>query len=109
MSITCLAGLAEFKRSTVAYNLRVLEKAGLIALRAADDDRRVTWILLTWEGQRVFANGVPAGQSARCSMRVGVVGGRMKIVRDEMMADVAIASAGHFKAEASRGSCRNLS
>lgn len=32
-------------------------------------------------------------------MRVGVVGGRMKIVRDEMMADVAIASAGHFKAE----------
>jgi hypothetical protein len=26
-------------------------------------------------------------------------GGHMKIVRDEMMADVAIASAGHFKAE----------
>jgi DNA-binding MarR family transcriptional regulator len=74
MSITDLAELVELERSTVARNLRVLQKAGLVTLVAAANDRRATWILLTSEGQRVLEYGAPLWEGAqrRFESSVGV-------------------------------------
>ena len=65
MSIQNLAEVAELERSTVARNIRVLEREGLVALGESVEDRRVATIVLTDQGLAVLRTGEPLWQSAQ--------------------------------------------
>ena len=65
MSIQNLAEVAELERSTVARNIRVLEREGLVAMGASVEDRRAATIVLTDQGLAVLRAGEPLWQSAQ--------------------------------------------
>lgn len=65
MSIQNLAEVAELERSTVARNIRVLEREGLVALGESVEDRRAATIVLTDQGLAVLRTGEPLWQSAQ--------------------------------------------
>lgn len=65
MSIQNLAEVAELERSTVARNIRVLERDGLVALGESVEDRRAATIVLTDQGLEVLRTGEPLWQSAQ--------------------------------------------
>lgn len=63
-----LAARAELERSTVARNLRVLEKAGLVEVSPSSADRRASAIVLTAEAERVAVLALPLWQSAQAEV-----------------------------------------
>ena len=65
LSIGELADRAELERSTVARNVRVLEKHGLVELGVSAEDRRASAIALTAKGRNALEQGEPLWQSAQ--------------------------------------------
>jgi DNA-binding MarR family transcriptional regulator len=65
LSIQNLAEVAELERSTVARNIRVLEREGLVALGESVKDRRAATIVLTDQGLAVLDTGEPLWHSAQ--------------------------------------------
>jgi DNA-binding MarR family transcriptional regulator len=65
ISIQELADRAELERSTVARNVRVLEKAGLVQLGESPADRRAATIVLTDAGLSVLRRGKPHWRRAQ--------------------------------------------
>jgi DNA-binding MarR family transcriptional regulator len=76
LSIQQLAVAVELERSTVARNVRVLEKSGLVTLATAAADRRTTMIGLSVGGIEVLEAAAPLWASAqrRIEERLGVDG-----------------------------------
>jgi len=65
VSIQELSERCELERSTVARNVRVLEKLGLVRLGESADDRRAATIVLTRRGLSVLERGAPLWQQAQ--------------------------------------------
>ena len=65
VSIQTLAERAELERSTVARNVRVLEKLGLVRLGESRQDRRSATIALTAGGRATLENGAPLWEAAQ--------------------------------------------
>lgn len=65
LSIQRLAATIELERSTVARNVRVLQRAGLVNLRTAAADRRTTEIRLSDRGGERLRAAVPLWESAQ--------------------------------------------
>lgn len=63
--IGLLADALELDRTTLARNLRPLERDGLLVTAAAEADQRVTEVRLTAAGRRVIARALPAWQHAQ--------------------------------------------
>lgn len=75
MSLTALAELVELDRSTLGRNLRVLEKMGLVELKAGTDQRQAV-AALTKAGHRTLLTGDPLWDRAQAEMadRIGAAG-----------------------------------
>lgn len=75
MSLTALAELVELDRSTLGRNLRVLEKMGLVELKAGTDQRQAV-AALTDAGHRTLLTGDPLWDRAQAEMvdRIGADG-----------------------------------
>jgi DNA-binding MarR family transcriptional regulator len=56
--LTEFGRLTELDRSTIGRNVKVLERMGLVALRAGDD-RRESVAVLSKAGRRILASGAP--------------------------------------------------
>lgn len=67
MSLTALAELVELDRSTLGRNLRVLEKMGLVELKAGTDQRQAV-AGLTEIGHRTLLTGDPLWDRAQAEM-----------------------------------------
>jgi DNA-binding MarR family transcriptional regulator len=92
-----LAEILVLDRSALGHNLRPLERDGLIALVAADADRRLRRVVLTKMGRAKLAQARPAwklaqdrfndvfGESAAARLRVTL----LRIARDERLAALA--------------------
>lgn len=65
LSIQELAERSELERSTVARNVRVLEKHGFVELGWSDEDRRASTILLSDKGLDALEQGEPLWQNAQ--------------------------------------------
>lgn len=65
ITIQELADRAELERSTVARNIRVLEKRGLVELKTSSTDRRASAIVLTPDAVSVTAAAQPLWQRAQ--------------------------------------------
>ncbi len=65
ISIQELADRAELERSTVARNIRVLEKDGFVQLGGSSGDRRAATIALTDKGMTALQGGDPLWQQAQ--------------------------------------------
>ncbi len=65
LSIQELAERSELERSTVARNVRVLEKHGFVELGGSTEDRRVSTILLSDKGLDALEQGDPLWQNAQ--------------------------------------------
>lgn len=68
ITIQDLAERAELERSTVARNLRVLEKSGLVEMGTSSADRRATDIVLTEKAERVAAHAMPLWRNAQAEV-----------------------------------------
>lgn len=78
VSIQELAERAELERSTVARNIRVLEKMNLVRMGESDTDRRTSTIRLTDAGRSVLERGLPLWQGAQ--LQVEEMLGRQRAV-----------------------------
>ena len=65
ISIQDLAERVELERSTVARNVRVLEKHGFVELGDSTEDRRASTIVLSDEGLAALEHGEPLWESAQ--------------------------------------------
>jgi DNA-binding MarR family transcriptional regulator len=65
LSIQELAERSELERSTVARNVRVLEKRRFVELGWSDEDRRASTILLSAKGLDALERGDPLWHSAQ--------------------------------------------
>ena len=65
LSIQELAERSELERSTVARNVRVLEKHGFVELGGSSEDRRAATIFLSDEGLAALEQADPLWQSAQ--------------------------------------------
>jgi DNA-binding MarR family transcriptional regulator len=65
VSIQELAERSELERSTVARNVRVLEKHGFVELGGSNEDRRAATILLSDEGLSALEQGDPLWENAQ--------------------------------------------
>lgn len=65
LSIQELAERSELERSTVARNVRVLERHGFVELGGSVEDRRASAILLSDEGLAALEQGDPLWRSAQ--------------------------------------------
>lgn len=65
ITIQDLADRAELERSTVARNIRVLEKRGLVEMTTSSTDRRASAIVLTPDAVAVTAAAQPLWQRAQ--------------------------------------------
>jgi len=65
LSIQELAERSELERSTVARNVRVIERLGLVQLGESPEDRRAATIVLTDQGLSVLGRGAPLWQDAQ--------------------------------------------
>jgi DNA-binding MarR family transcriptional regulator len=65
VSIQELAQRTELERSTVARNVRVLEKHGFVKVGGSIEDRRAATILLSDEGVAALEQGDPLWQNAQ--------------------------------------------
>ena len=65
VSIQALAERAELERSTVARNVRVLEKLGLLRMGESRQDRRFATIALTAAGRATLDHGAPLWEAAQ--------------------------------------------
>jgi DNA-binding MarR family transcriptional regulator len=65
LSIQELAERSELERSTVARNIRVLEKHGLVELRGSTEDRRASMIFLSDKGLAALEQADPLWRSAQ--------------------------------------------
>jgi DNA-binding MarR family transcriptional regulator len=63
-----LAERAELERSTVARNLRVLAKSGLVKMSTSSADKRASAIVLTEQAVNVAAVARPLWQSAQAEV-----------------------------------------
>ncbi|MET0226558.1 MAG: MarR family transcriptional regulator [Dokdonella sp.] len=72
-AIGVLAEELELDRTTLARNLRPLERDGLLTTSASSNDQRVTEVRLTARGRRTIAQALPAWQQAQADMsrRIG--------------------------------------
>lgn len=68
ITIQDLAERAELERSTVARNLRVLVKLGLVEMTASPADRRATALVLTEKAVAVTAEALPLWESAQAEI-----------------------------------------
>lgn len=57
-SLTDLGRRAGLDRSTIGRNVRVLEKAGFVAMGSGEDQRQAT-VALTWTGHETLARAEP--------------------------------------------------
>lgn len=64
LTLTEFGRLSELDRSTIGRNVKILERMGLVALRAGDD-RRESVAVLSKAGRRILANGAPLWESAQ--------------------------------------------
>ena len=67
LSLTDLAHMSELDRSTVGRNVLVLQRMGLVAAAAGEDQREAT-ISLTIEGEAVVKDGAPLWDNAQHSI-----------------------------------------
>ncbi|MCW2757107.1 MAG: transcriptional regulator, MarR family [Nocardioidaceae bacterium] len=76
VSIQTLAERAELERSTVARNVRVLEKLDLVRLGESRQDRRLATIALTAAGRTTLERGAPLWEAAQSQVeeRLGSTG-----------------------------------
>jgi DNA-binding MarR family transcriptional regulator len=65
LSIQELAERSELERSTVARNVRVLEKHGFVKLGGSNEDRRLSTVLLSGKGLDALEQGDPLWQNAQ--------------------------------------------
>ncbi len=72
-AIGTLAEELELDRTTLARNLRPLERDGLLTTGASAHDQRVTEVRLTARGRRAIAQALPAWHKAQADMarRIG--------------------------------------
>lgn len=68
ISIQDLAERAELERSTVARNIRVLVKLGLVEMTTSPEDRRAAALVLTKKAVAVTAEALPLWQSAQAEI-----------------------------------------
>jgi len=64
LALTEFGRLTELDRSTIGRNVKVLERMGLVALRAGDD-RRESVAVLSKAGRRILASGAPLWEKAQ--------------------------------------------
>jgi DNA-binding MarR family transcriptional regulator len=64
LTINQLAHYADLDRTTLARNLKVLEKRGLISIRAGDD-QRTRVVQITDLGRRTLLNALPLWEKAQ--------------------------------------------
>ncbi|GAA1940949.1 MarR family winged helix-turn-helix transcriptional regulator [Microbacterium aoyamense] len=68
ITIQELAERAELERSTVARNVRVLVKLGLVEMTTSSVDRRASALVLTEKAVAVSANALPLWESAQAEI-----------------------------------------
>jgi len=68
ITIQDLAERAELERSTVARNLRVLVKLGLVSMTTSPADRRATALVLTEKAVAVTSEALPLWESAQAEI-----------------------------------------
>ncbi|MAO81206.1 MAG: MarR family transcriptional regulator [Nocardioides sp.] len=68
ITIQALAERAELERSTVARNVRVLVKLGLVEMTTSRDDRRASALRLTENAVAVTAEALPLWRSAQAEI-----------------------------------------
>lgn len=71
ISITRIAEELVMDRTTLTRNLKVLEKDGLITIRAGSD-RREKWVALTKQGRAIVAKSLPLWETAQQHIVAGL-------------------------------------
>ena len=80
VAISALAEELDLDRTTMARNLSLLERDGLIVLRAGED-KRVTLVTLTARGRNAVARARPAWERAQARIAAGVGADRVAMLR----------------------------
>ena len=88
-----LADLTSVDRTTLTRTLGLMEKAGLVARREQESDRRSLAISLTAKGRRLFARILPLALSETdraligfSSEEIGILRGQLKRMADNLRA-----------------------
>ncbi len=84
-----LADLTSADRTTLTRTLGLMEKAGLVARRERESDRRSQAISLTAKGRRLFARSLPLTLAETDRALIGFSSDEIKALRDRLkrMAD----------------------
>jgi DNA-binding MarR family transcriptional regulator len=80
--IGVLADELELDRTTLARNLRPLERDGLLTTSPAQSDQRVTEVSLTRQGRRAIAQALPRWREAQAAMADRLGAGRLAMLRE---------------------------
>jgi DNA-binding MarR family transcriptional regulator len=78
--------------ATLSRSLRALEKAGLVHIRAALDDRRARLVRLTPEGERMLAAALPRWKRAHARVVAALGTWEAADLRDRFDATIAAAA-----------------
>jgi DNA-binding MarR family transcriptional regulator len=81
-AIGTLAEELELDRTTLARNLRPLERDGLLTTSAAAADQRVTEVRLTARGRRAIAQALPAWQAMQAEMNQRIGARHTELLRE---------------------------
>jgi DNA-binding MarR family transcriptional regulator len=80
--IGVLADELELDRTTLARNLRPLERDGLLTTSPAQSDQRVTEVSLTRQGRRAIAQALPRWHEAQAAMADRLGARRLAMLRE---------------------------
>ncbi len=81
-AINVLADELELDRTTLARNLRPLERDGLLSTTAPPADQRVTEVRLTARGRRVIEKALPSWRKAQASVAARLGAKRVALLRE---------------------------
>lgn len=84
LSVNELADRLDLDRTTMGKNLRPLERDGLVAVKASEEDRRSKSIGLTAAGRDRLGSALPLWAGAQEEMEVANGRKRMKALREEV-------------------------
>lgn len=90
VTLTRLADATVTDRTTLTRNLRILEKQGLLRVKAGVD-RREREVTLTNKGRTALVRGLPLWQEAQVRVVQGLGEERWKALRDGLSAVVSLA------------------
>jgi DNA-binding MarR family transcriptional regulator len=89
VGVNRLAGATVTDRTTLTRNLRILERSGLIRIRAGED-RRAREVMVTPKGREVVAKANPCWERAQAYVLAQIGDEHWDILREELATMIAL-------------------